>query len=742
MNQKIVVIGGVAAGASAAAKARRVNERAEVVLYEKGPYVSFANCGLPYFIGNKIQDRDSLFLQTPEGFWKRYRVKVHVLHEVLRIDRSEKKIDVKDLKTGQVSRVSYDKLILAPGAGAVVPPFPGIQSKNIFTVKTVPDSDAIKDFILQHSVRKAVVVGGGFIGLETAEALAGRGIQVTVIEMLPQILPPFDPDMAAFVSTHLEEKGIHLVLADGVKAFHGGELATEIELQSGRRFPLDLAILSIGVRPELALAKDAGLLIGEAGGISVDDAQRTSDPDIYAAGDVVEVVNMITGRKTRMPLAGIANKQGRVAGANAAGDKLTFPGAIGTAIVESMGIIAAKTGLSEADAKKAGLASYISLTHSLSHAGYYPGGELLHLKIVAEKTTGRLLGAQIVGEQGVDKRIDVLATAIGARLTVTDLENLDLAYAPQFSSAKDPVIMAGFVASNIGRQTMKAITCDELKGRLKANPDLQLIDVRSVREFSSGHLENARLIPIDELRERVQELDPKKETVVYCKVGFRGYLAARILQQLGFDQTSNLAGGILVCQETGSAPAASVSSTKGGVVDVHRLKAVLAGAAAVVLDVRDEDEVRYEHIEGTTNAPFDRLHQAVSTLPTNKEIFVLCQSGVRSPRAIEILSGLGVKPLFLVEGGINAWRKAGYPLVKSGGPIPVMRQVQIVAGSLAFLGGLIPGLRWVAILVGAGLVFAGVSGFCGMAVLLDKMPWNRGRFASPRGTDRCGSSCD
>lgn len=549
MGRKIVIIGGVAGGASAAAKARRVDEHAEIVMFERGPYVSFANCGLPYYIGGEIKERQKLLIQTPENFWKRFRVKVQVFHEVLNIDRNTHIVKVKNIQTGTLFSESYDKLILCPGAGAIIPPLPGIEAENIFIVKTVPDSDKIKAFMKKKHPTHALVVGAGFIGLEAAEALKNKGLDVTIIEMQSQVLPPFDPDMAVFVSRHLEEKGIELVLGDGIKSFHGGTCAKEAELQSGRRLPMDIAILSIGVRPELKLAQESGLTVGKAGGIAVNEYQQTSDSNIYAAGDATEVTHLITGKKARIPLAGPANKQGRVAGANAAGEKLKFPGAMGTAIVESMGITAAKTGLSEREAQKAGISAFASFTHSLDHAGYYPGSELLHIKLVAEENTGRLLGAQIIGEHGVDKRIDVLSTALSANMKVTDLENLDLAYAPQFSSAKDPVIMAGFVASNILRHDAQSISCDVLQERLNKGEDIQLIDVRTIDEYDSGHLDQASLIPVDELRDRLHELDSKKETVVYCRVGLRSYLAARILLQNNFNKVLYLTGGVLSCPE-------------------------------------------------------------------------------------------------------------------------------------------------------------------------------------------------
>ena len=545
-SQKIVIVGGVAGGASAAAKARRVNESADITIFEKGPYVSFANCGLPYYVGDTIQDRDELLLQTPERFWKRFRVRVRVLYEVLTIDRSATCVQVKNLVTQEITSHAYDTLILAPGAGAIVPNIPGIQANNIFSVKTVPDSDKIKSFLHDHSSQKALIIGGGFIGLETAEALANLGMRVTIVEKAPYILPPFDADMARFVAQHLEEKGITILTNDSIAGFlQQGAFAQEAQLESGARLPMDMAILSIGVRPELKLAQEAGLEIGASGGISVNERQQTSDPTIYAAGDAVETVHLVTGKRTRIPLAGPANKQGRVAGANAAGGNLQFHGALGTAIVECMGITAGKTGLTEHEARAHGLLYFVSVTHPLDHAGYYPGAEALHMKLVVEQETGKLLGAQIVGEQGVDKRIDVLATALHAKMNVQDLEQLDLAYAPQFNSAKGPVIMAGFVATNTLRGEVKTITGEELQQKLKTIPSLQVLDVRTSDEFQETHLPQARLVPLDDLRDQIQDLDPSQETVVYCRVGLRGYLAARILLQHGFTNVSNLTGGFL-----------------------------------------------------------------------------------------------------------------------------------------------------------------------------------------------------
>ncbi len=547
MSRKIVIVGGVAGGASAAAKARRIDERAEITVFERGPYVSFANCGLPYFISGKIAERDDLLLQTPERLWERFRIRVLVRHEVLSVDRATRRVEVRNLDDGTTFWEPYDKLVLSTGAGAIVPALPGLPARNVFSVKTVPDADAVKDWIRSHRARRAVVVGAGFIGLETAEALHDLGLDVSVVELLPQVLPPLDSDVASFVAEHLRARGIHLWLEDGIASISGSGEATGVVLRSGRELAADVVILSIGVRPELKLAREAGLAIGAAGGVVVDERMRTSDPDIYAAGDAVEIPQLVTGRPARIALAGPANKEGRVAGANAAGGDLRFPGALGTAIVECLGLVAGKTGLSEREAAKEGLQTVVSWTHPNDHAGYYPGAEPIHLKLVAEAGTGRLLGAQAVGGRGVDKRLDVLATALQARMKVTDLEDLDLAYAPQFSSAKDPVVLAGSALSNALRGEAPVVSWSQLEAELKAGETPQLLDVRTAAERAEVALPGSLHIPLDELRDRLGELDPARDVVCYCRVGHRGYVATRILRQRGFERTRNLTGGVTSC---------------------------------------------------------------------------------------------------------------------------------------------------------------------------------------------------
>lgn len=545
-QRRILIVGGVAGGASAAARARRTDEHAAIVLYEKGPYISFANCGLPYYVGREIGDRSALLLQTPESFKARFNVDVRVNHEVIAIDRQSRTVQVRNAVTGEVTTDTYTELILAPGSIPIRPPLPGIDMPNIFMVRTVTDSDAIRALVAERQPSRAVVAGAGFIGLEMVENLFNLGLSVTVVEKAGQVLPPLDPEMAAFVQAQLEQMGVEVITGDGIAAFEGEALATGARLESGRLVEGDLFILGLGVRPDTRLAKAAGLAIGPTGGIQVNARMQTSDPSIYAAGDAVEVIHLVTGLPALIPLAGPANKQGRVAGANAAGDNLTFPGAIGTAIVRVGGVVAATTGLSEKGAKKAGLKACASYTLSGDHADYYPGVQEMIVKLVIEEGTGRLLGAQAIGGNGVDKRTDVFATAILGRMTVEQLTTLDLAYAPPFGSAKDPAVVAGMVAQNIGRGTLRIITAERLLERLEEGADLQVVDVRNPYEFDLGAVPGAINIPIDELRRRIGELDPTRDTVVYDRAGATAYVAARQLMQRGFGSVSSLTGGYTV----------------------------------------------------------------------------------------------------------------------------------------------------------------------------------------------------
>lgn len=548
MSLKVVIIGGVAAGASAAAKARRNDEQAEIVMYEKGPYVSFANCGLPYYVGRDIKERDELFLMTPERFQERYNVLVKINHEVVKIDKKEKYIEVKDLETGQIFRDNYDKLVVATGGTPIKPPISGITLENIFTLFTIPDVDDIEKVLAEGNVENVAIVGGGYIGLEATEAFIKRGKKVTLIEKTNQLLPYLDEEMAIPLALHLEDLGVEVILGDGVKEFEGNQKVSRVVLESGEVVPADLVIVAIGARPQLELVKEAGLTIGQTGGVVVDATMKSSDPDIYVGGDIVETVHWVTRKKVRIPLAGPANKQGRVIGANVVGGNKYFKGVLGTSIVKVGELTAAKTGIGEKEAKEEGFAYFVSYTPSLNHAGYYPGGKHLLTKLIVEEHSGKILGAQIVGWQGVDKRIDVLATAIYGGMTVEDLENLDLAYAPPYSSAKDPVIIAGFVAANILRGEIKIATPEQIKKAINkvVDEDWQIIDVRTNKECEKeGVIPGAIRIPIDELRNKYQKLNPEKKTAIYCKVGYRSYLGYKILQDLGFKEVYNISGGFM-----------------------------------------------------------------------------------------------------------------------------------------------------------------------------------------------------
>jgi len=541
-SRKIVIVGGVAGGASAAARARRVDENAEIHIFERGPYISFANCGLPYFIGGEIQDRSRLLIMTPEKMWDRSRVYAHVNHEVLSIDRSAKTVRVKRPDATEED-VHYDKLILSQGARPIVPPIPGAELPSVFTLRDVPDMDRIVTFLETHHPKTAAVIGGGFIGLEMAEAFHRRGIRVTIIEKYPHILPLLDNDMATDLQNHLYGFGIDLETSAEAKILssHG------IELADGRLIPAELILLSVGVKAEIGLAKDAGIEIGITGGVKTNARMESSDPDIYAVGDAAETTHALTGARTRIPLAGPANRQGRIAGANAAGGHFTYSGALGTSIVRILHMAAATTGLSSAQAAKAGLTFFTSVTRDNSHAGYYPGSKPTTLKVIAEEGTGRVLGAQIIGEEGIDKRIDVLSTAIAGRMSVFDLENLDLAYAPPFGSANDPINVAGFVADHIVRGDISTISPEEWK-----RDGEFVLDVRERDELAQfGELRDAVNIPLGELRNHLSELPRDQKILVYCQKGQRGYLAACALKGNGFENVVNLRGGFAQAQLSG-----------------------------------------------------------------------------------------------------------------------------------------------------------------------------------------------
>ncbi|MDD2234627.1 MAG: FAD-dependent oxidoreductase [Desulfitobacteriaceae bacterium] len=547
MSKKVVIVGGVAGGASAAARLRRLDEQAEIIMLERGQYISYANCGLPYYIGNVITDRKNLLVQTPEAMKNTFNIDVRINNEVTQIYPVKKEVEVKD-KNGRVYHESYDYLILSPGAAPMRPPIPGIDADNVFTVRSVPDVDVLKGFIESSRAESAVVVGGGFIGLEMAENIQQLGIKTTIIEASDQVLPPLDYDMAVFLHKHLREAGVDLILKDAVTSFiqQDGSAIT-VELNSGKEISTDMVIMAVGVKPEIDLAKGAGLAVGERGGIVVNEKMQTSNPYIFAVGDAVEVRDLVTGAAAMIPLAGPANKQGRIAADVIAGRNTVYSGTQGTSIAKIFDLIAASTGANEKTLKKMEIPYQVSYTHPGAYASYYPGTSAMHIKLLFDPENGRILGAQIVGREGVDKRIDVLAAALRRKDTVFDLQELELAYAPPFSSAKDPVNLAGYTAGNIINGDMDVIHWHEIE-HLDQETTL-LVDVRTPAEYQVGHLPDAINISLQVIREHLSELPKDKEIILYCRVGFRAYLAYRILVQNGFKKVRNLSGGWLTYSE-------------------------------------------------------------------------------------------------------------------------------------------------------------------------------------------------
>lgn len=537
---RILIIGGVAGGASAAARLRRLDEQAEIIMFERGEYISFANCGLPYFIGGEITDREALTLQTPESFKARFRVDVRVLNEVTAIDPGNKTVTVKNLKTGETYQEAYDKLILSPGAEPARPGIPGSGSERVFTLRNIPDTYRIKDYVDKANVRSALIVGGGYIGIEMAENLHAAGLDVTIAEYSDHVIAPLDYDMACDVHNHIRSKGVNLILNDGVKEILEKGDRLKVLLGSGEIIT-DMVIMSVGVRPEGSLAASAGLTVNKRGAIAVNTRMQTSDSDIYAVGDAVEIKDFITGEAGFVPLAGPANKQGRIAADNICGIGSTYKGTQGTGILKCFDLTVAMTGINETKAKQLHLNYEKSFTYSASHASYYPGAVNMSIEIIFDKDNGKLLGAQVVGFEGADKRLDVLATAIRAGMTVYDLGELELAYAPPFSSAKDPVNMAGFVAENILTKKVNIFHWHEVDG-LPRDGSVTLLDIRTGLEYGNGTIDGFRHITLDELREHLPELDRNKPVYVICQIGLRGYLACRILTQNGFE-CYNLSGG-------------------------------------------------------------------------------------------------------------------------------------------------------------------------------------------------------
>jgi len=537
---KILIVGGVAGGASAAARARRLSEDAQIVLFERGPDVSFANCGLPYYVGGEIAEREKLLVTTPERLRSRFKLDVRTRSSVEAIDRTAKKIRVRDLASERQYEETYDKLILAPGAAPLRPPIPGIDTPGIFTLRNLQDVDRIKQRVDQ-GVKHVVVVGAGFIGLELAENFVRRGIATTVVELQDQVLPPFDKEMTTPIAETLLANGVTVLLGQSADGFEESPDGIVVRLKSGQRLSAQLVILGVGVRPENKLAVDAGLEVGPRGGIRVNEHLQTSDPDIFAVGDAIEVKDVVSGDQTQVPLAGPANRQGRIAADNVFGRAVRYRGTQGTAIVGVFDQTAAMTGASEKALRRANRPFRKVYVHPTHHAGYYPGAEAMTLKLLFDSTTGRVLGAQAVGRAGVDKRIDVLAVAIQAEMTVFDLEEMELAYAPQYGSAKDPINMAGFVAGGLLRGDHPLVDVETLMATPASEQDF-LLDVRTPQEFESGHIPGAVNIPVDGLRSRLGELPRDRKIAAYCQVGQRGYLATRILLQSGFS-AANIGGG-------------------------------------------------------------------------------------------------------------------------------------------------------------------------------------------------------
>ena len=536
---KVIIVGGVAGGATAAARIRRLDERAEIVIFERTGFISYANCGLPYFVGDVITDPDDLTLQSPEGFFRRFRIVAKVHHEVVSIQPEKKTVTVKNLETGETFEESYDKLLLSPGAKPILPEIEG--GARVFTLRTVEDTFRIKSYINQHKPQSAILAGGGFISLELAENLRELGLDVTIVQSGNQLMNPFDPEMAAFIHNELRRNGVNLIFGHTVEKISDSELGVIVTLDNGCMLNADMAVAAIGVAPDTALAKDAGIELGVKGSIVVNDKMETSAPDVYAVGDAVQIKNFVTDADDVIALAGPANKQGRIAADNMCGLDSHYHGSQGSSVLKLFDLTVATTGINEKTARRIGIKSDSVILSPMSHAGYYPGGMVMTMKVVFEKGTYRLLGAQIVGYDGVDKRIDVLATAIRAGMKATELKELDLAYAPPYSSAKDPVNMAGFMIDNVASGVMKQWHIEDAD-KLPRDGSVTLLDTRTVREYHRGHIEGFYNIPVDELRDRLDEVDPSKPVYVICQSGLRSYISCRILEGNGYT-AYNFAGG-------------------------------------------------------------------------------------------------------------------------------------------------------------------------------------------------------
>ncbi len=536
-RKRILIVGGVAGGASCAARSRRLDEDADIIILDRGPFVSFANCGLPYYVGDVITEEKSLLVADTQLFKDRFNIEVRLENEVLGIDRDRQELEICDLPSGRHYRERYDALVLSPGATPLRPPLPGIDLPGIFALRTIPDSRRIRDWIRDHQVKQAVVVGGGFIGLEMTENLVHRGITVTLLELAPQVLPPLDPEMVSVVADRLRARGVRLCLNDGVAAFAAAGDRLHVITQAGQEHSAELVILALGVRPEVGLAKAAGLELGERGGLRVNDQMQTSDPHIWAVGDAVEVQDFVTGQPTLIPLAGPANRQGRTAADAIAGRPVHFRGVQGTAVCGVFDLAIASTGASEKTLQHLGLAYEKVYLHPGHHVGYFPGARPIDMKLLFSPEDGRLLGAQAVGEAGAERRIDVVAMAIQQQATVFDLEEAELCYAPQFGAAKDPINFAGMIAANALRGDAPLAHWDRL-----ALDQSFLLDVREVGEFERGHVAGSVNIPLGQLRDRLAELPPQQPLYIYCQVGQRAYYATRLLRLRGYE-AYNLSGG-------------------------------------------------------------------------------------------------------------------------------------------------------------------------------------------------------
>ena len=538
---KVLIIGGVAGGATAAARIRRLDEQAEIIVFERSGYVSYANCGLPYYIGGIIEDPEELTLQTPESFFMRFRIKMKVRHEVTAVDPERKMVSVKDLESGREFVESYDKLLLSPGAKPTQPRVPGIGIEKLFTLRTVEDTFRIREHIEKNNPKSAVLAGGGFISLELAENLRDMGMDVTIVQRPKQLMKPFDTDMASFIHGEMRRHGVKLALGQPEEGLAGRGGGVEVLLQGEEPLHADMVVMAIGVTPDTRLAKEAGLKLGVRDSIYVNDRMETSAADIYAVGDAVQVQHYVSGEDALISLAGPANKQGRIAADNICGGDSRYQGSLGSSVIKVFDMTAAATGINETAAKQAGIDADKVILSPMNHAGYYPGGKVMTMKVVFEKGTYRLLGAQIVGYEGVDKRIDVLAASIHAGLDAIGLKDLELAYAPPYSSAKDPVNMAGFMIENISQGTLRQFHLEDVPGLLQ-DDSVTRLDVRTAGEYARGHIEGFSNIPVDELRERLSEIAPERPVYVICQSGLRSYIATRILAGNGFE-CYNFSGG-------------------------------------------------------------------------------------------------------------------------------------------------------------------------------------------------------